>query len=244
MSLAPLPAVPGTVNLRDVGGLAAGSGRVRPGILYRSGHLARVDAAGVEALQRLGVGRIVDLRDDAEVSGQPSPAALRAVTVRVPMFAGSAESFVEQDWTLSRLYRSMLDECAPRLVEAVRALAVGQPALVHCTAGKDRTGVTIALALAAAGVDDEAIVDDYARSEGLLPARRNERVLAYLRSAYPQGRHLEELAVHSPAPVMRGLLADLRERFGGAGEYLRSHGLTAPECAALRGILVVEDAGV
>jgi protein-tyrosine phosphatase len=86
-------------------------------------------------------------------------------------------------------------------VEVVRGILADQPVLVHCTVGKDRTGVTVALTLAAAGVDAEAVVGDYARTEGLLPQARNRHIVELLRSMHPEAVHLEDLATRSPAPL-------------------------------------------
>lgn len=230
--------VPGALNLRDVGGLSAGAGTTRSGVLFRSGNLARLGADGERALRALGLRRIVDLRDDAERAMEPTAPAFDDLTVRLPLFAGSAASFFAEDLTLADLYRSLVDDAGERMVEVVRAVLADQPVLVHCTVGKDRTGVTVALALAAAGVDEDAVIADYARTEALLPQARNERVLGYLRRAFPAARHLEELATLSPASAMEGMLADLRGRFGGAAEYLAASGLGDDELRALRRVLV------
>lgn len=231
--------VAGALNFRDTGGLPARGGTTRPGVLFRSGNLARVDAAGRETLRRLGLRRIVDLRDDAEVAWEPTRLAdLGHETVRIPLFAGSTASFFAEDLTLDDLYRSLVDGAGESIVEVVRAVIADQPVLVHCTVGKDRTGVTVALALAAAGVDEDAVVADYARTEALLPAQRNERVLAYLRSLHPEARHLEELATRSPAPAMRRVLDDLRARFGAPVEFLRAHGLGDDEIVELQRVLI------
>src|SRR5690606_62390 len=111
----------------------------------------------------------------------------------------------------------------------VRGIVSDQPVLVHCTVGKDRTGVSVALTLAAAGVDEDAVVADYARTEGLLPEWRNRGVIERLRALHPRARHLEELATRSPAPVMRRLLDDITARFGSASDYLLASGLTEDE---------------
>ncbi|BDV30123.1 tyrosine-protein phosphatase [Microbacterium terricola] len=233
------PLVPGAVNLRDVGGLPAGASRTRRGVLYRSGHLATLDEDGVAALGILGIRRVIDLRADDEVRLQPSRTdGLEIRMQRVPLFLGSATSFFEQDLSLEEMYRRIVDDSAAGVVEVVRGLLVEQPVLVHCTVGKDRTGVTVAVALAAAGVDSEAVVADYARTEALLPERRNRAVLAYLRAQHPDAVHLEDLATRSPAAAMRTLLADLAARYGSVGDYLRAHGLSDDELAELARILV------
>ena len=231
--------VSGALNFRDVGGLPAGGGVTRAGVLFRSGNLAGLDEAGREDLVGLGIRRVVDLRADDEVAVEPSRVAgLDLETIRIPLFLGSVASFFVEDRSLADVYRGLVDESADRMVEVVRAVLEGAPALVHCTVGKDRTGVAVALLLDAVGVEHDAIVADYARTEAMLPARRNARVLAYLRSVHPDARHLEDLATRSPAPVMHELLEDVRERFGSGAGYLVAHGLRVDEVDALAEILI------
>ncbi len=234
------PLVPGAVNFRDVGGLRAGAARTRGGVLYRSGNLARLDDAGVRALGALGIRRIIDLRADDEVLHAPSRiAGLDITTQRVPLFLGSVASFFEDDIGLDEMYRRLVADASSGVVEVVRGIVTDQPVLVHCTVGKDRTGVTVALTLAAAGVDEDDVVADYARTERLLPARRSRRIVKALRSAHPDAVHVEDLATRSPAPVMRALLDSIRDQYGSSAEYLRAHGLTDDELTELRRVLVV-----
>ncbi|WP_426324342.1 tyrosine-protein phosphatase [Microbacterium sp. E-13] len=236
------PVVPGAVNLRDVGGLPAGATTTRYGVLFRSGNLARLGGKGEKALAALGLRRIIDLRADDEVARDPSRVArLDVVTQRVPLFLGSVDSFFRDDVSLEEMYRLIIDDSADAVVAVVRGILADQPVLVHCTAGKDRTGVTVALTLAAAGVDIDAVVADYARTEGLLPARRNRYVVALLRSVHPRAVNVEDLVARSPAPVMQALLEDIAERFGSAEEYLRSHGLTGDEITELRRVLLRDE---
>lgn len=239
----PLPfTVSGAVNFRDTGGLSAGARTSRSGVLFRSGNLFGLDESGRAALRERGLRRIIDLRDDDEVLREPTVLDGFALeTQRVPLFAGSVASLFVGDVSLESMYRSLVDDSAPRVLEVVRGVLADQPVLVHCTIGKDRTGVTVALILAAAGVDEDAVVADYARTEGLLPRERNDRIIAYLRAHHPGARHLEDLATRSPAPVMAGLLADLRDRFGSPADYLRAHGLGDDELTELRRILIAAE---
>lgn len=228
--------IPGVANIRDVGGMPAGSSRVRPGALLRSGQLAQLTPAGRSAL-RERVARVVDLRDDAEVDREPS-ALTDVPTTRVPLFLGSVGSFFAQNMDLAAMYRHLVDESAARLADAVRVIAAGQPTLVHCTVGKDRTGVTVALALSAVGADRDAVVADYALTASQLPAQRNIAVVQYLRAHMPDATNAIELATKSPAHVMTGLLADIDDRFGSAAAYLRASGLTSAELDALSAALL------
>src|SRR6187402_1696808 len=195
-------------------------------MLFRSGNLAQLDEAGVAALGGLGIRRIIDLRADEEVAHAPSKVGgLALQTQRVPLFLGSVASFFADDIPLDEMYRRLVEDSADRVVEVVRGIVSDQPVLVHCTVGKDRTGVTVALTLAAAGVDEDEVVADYARTEGLLPEWRNRRIVEMLRSIHPNAVHLEDLATRSPAPVMSALLDSIRNQYGSSAEYLRAHGL-------------------
>lgn len=226
----------GVANLRDVGGITVGASRIREGVLFRSGQLAALTPEG-DALLAARVRRVVDLRDDAEVVSEPT-AFRSAETVRVPLFLGSVASFFREDMNLAAMYRHLVDDAAPRLVEAVRLIAAGEPTLVNCTIGKDRTGVTVALALSAVGADRDDVVDDYALTASLLPRARTAAVVSYLQIHHPEARHAVELATQSPAPVMRDLLAGIDREHGSAADYLRANGLTTAELDRLGATLV------
>ncbi|AOX45111.1 tyrosine-protein phosphatase [Microbacterium sp. BH-3-3-3] len=231
--------VSGATNFRDVGGLPTREGRTREGVLFRSGNLVHLDDAGVQTLRELGIRRVIDLRDEAEVAHAPSRFDDVPVDVQhTPLFLGSVASFFARDLSLADMYDGIVDDSADRVVEVVRGLLDAQPVLVHCTVGKDRTGVTVAIALAAAGVDREAVIADYARTEALLPTERNAAVLAAIRAVHPGNVHVEDLATRSPAPVMRALLSRLDREYGSPAGYLRAHGLSDDELLRLRAVLV------
>ncbi|MGK3948063.1 tyrosine-protein phosphatase [Microbacterium sp. K2] len=230
--------IDGVNNFRDVGGIPAEGGRIRSGMLLRSGQLSAATTAGVNEVRRR-VSHIVDLRDGEEVAAEPTEIE-GPDTTHLPLFLGSVRSFFESDTSLEDLYLHLLEESGERLVAAIRIIAAGEPTLVHCTVGKDRTGVTVALALAAVGADREAIIDDYAITESLLPAERSNRIAAYLRSQHPEAVHAVALATQSPAPVMRALLEEVDQRWGSAADYLRANGMTDQELESLREALVEE----
>ena len=233
--------VDGVTNVRDVGGMRAAGGRIRSGVLLRSGQLSGVTTSGAEAL-RSRIAHIVDLRDGEEVAAEPTEIA-GPDTTHLPLFLGSVRSFFETDTSLDDLYLHLLEESGDRLVSAIRVIAQGEPTLVHCTVGKDRTGVTVALALAAVGADREAIIEDYALTESQLPPERSRLIAQYLRSQHPEAVNAVALATQSPAPVMRKLLDGVDERWGSAAGYLRANGMTDAELDALREVLVEPDQG-
>lgn len=226
----------GVVGFRDVGGIPAVGGMIRTGRLFRSGHLA---ALGEDAAERLRaqVTRMVDLRSDEEVQADATAVVGIPIT-RLPLYLGSTRSFFEQDYSLGEIYMHLLAESSVQLVEAVRVIAIGEPTLVHCAAGKDRTGVMIALALEAAGADRDAVVADYARTAELIPAGLRQATSERLAKKYPQSQHAWMLATESPAEVMQETLAALDAQWGSASAYLRAHGLTSDELDALVATLV------
>lgn len=231
--------IEGVFNVRDVGGMPANGGRIRSGALLRAGQLSGATTSGAAAL-RARVQHIVDLRDGEEVAAEPSEIE-GPDTTHLPLFLGSVRSFFEADTSLDDLYLHLLEESGERLADAIRIIAAGERTLVHCTVGKDRTGVTVALALSAVGADREAVIADYALTESQLPAQRSQRIADYLRTQHPEAVHAVALATQSPAPVMRRLLEQVDERWGSAAGYLRAQGVTDAELAALSAALV-EDA--
>lgn len=237
--------VAGFANLRDLGGLPAGPGRrTRAHRLVRADLPVQADPAQLADLDRLGVRTAVDLRDDQEVADLPSPFAAAGWTVhRLPVFEGSAASAVGLGATLDDLYRAVVDRRGGALAAVARTVAgASGGVLVHCTAGKDRTGLAVALVLAAVGVPQEAVVRDYARTQEQLAGAWLTHRLALL-SAF-HGRDLSdhaELLAGSPPRVIAAALDRVDQGWGSAAGYLRAHGLTAAGLAALRDRLTVEE---
>ncbi|MDQ6937129.1 MAG: tyrosine-protein phosphatase [Actinomycetota bacterium] len=134
-------------------------------------------------------------------------------------------------------YLRYLQDRPDSAVTAVRLVAhTNGASLIHCAAGKDRTGVIVALALSEVGVDRDAIVTDYAAT-----GERVQRVLARLAASptYARDEGLDDVDRHRPRPAtMRGLLEDLDIRSGGPSAWLRANGWTDEDAAALRRSLV------
>jgi protein-tyrosine phosphatase len=133
-----------------------------------------------------------------------------------------------------RSYLGYLGQRSDNVVAALRALAHAGPgaSVVHCAAGKDRTGVVCALALAVAGVPHDEIVADYAMTAEVI-----DGVVARLAASptYADDMTSRDIAVHTPRAVtMDRVLALLEERHGGPLGWLEAHGFGADEQAALR----------
>jgi protein tyrosine/serine phosphatase len=133
-----------------------------------------------------------------------------------------------------RSYLGYLTDGTENVLAALRSLAAGGPgaAVVHCAAGKDRTGVVCALALAVAGAEPAAIIADYAQTAEVIDA-----LVAKLASSptYAEDMTRRDVASHTPrAESMRRVLELLDERWGGPVGWLEQHGFGAHEQAALR----------
>ncbi|MGK5530791.1 tyrosine-protein phosphatase [Streptomyces sp. URMC 129] len=182
----------GVRNFRDLGGLPTADGRrVAHGRLFRSGHLARATAADQAYLASLGLHTVFDFRNSADQALEGQDVALPGVrNVNLPLTDpadGSEFWALVRDGDLAQLraalgqgqavgrmvasYRWMIHRKTAEHGRVVRALAAGSvPVLMHCSAGKDRAGLTVAVTLLALGVEREAIAADYLKSNA--PHRR------------------------------------------------------------------------
>jgi protein-tyrosine phosphatase len=180
----------GAPNFRDLGGLSTADGRTtRVGVVFRSSGLEELTDADVRyLLDCIGLKTVFDLRspDDIEVSDVLVAAGIRVVNH--PIVRDGASTSLRRPLRpdgrvdVARVYRTFMEASAATIATIFSELVDGAtPAVFHCAAGKDRTGVVAALLLGAAGVTREAIVADFMASAPVL-----DEVTAYLqrRPAY------------------------------------------------------------
>ena len=238
--------VPGTYNFRDVGGLPAATGMVREGVLFRSDGLHRLGEAGRAELRELGVGIVIDLRDENEARLMPDDLGeLDVEVLSLPVFEGSGASQGSGGISLDALYERIVTQHASVVVSALREIASAgeRSVVVHCTAGKDRTGVVVALALLAAGVDREAVIEDYARTESNLAGEWLEEMVALVgRYGVPDSPELRVLMGGSPREAIEGVIETIERDHGSTREYLLAAGLSLHDLAALERLLIDPDA--
>lgn len=227
-------------NFRDYGDYAAGSGRhIAPGRLFRSGHQARASAADLERLDALGIAAVVDLRRPSERRDQPSR--------RPPGFAGAViESDHDDggeaphitflrtaDLTPESGRRFMTDTYGRLAFEPshldlfaryFRILGEAEgPVLIHCAAGKDRTGLLAALTHHLLGVHPDDIVADYLLTNTAVDLEGRAPAIARQLEAHT-GRAVAHDAVVAflgvEAVYLDTAMAGIAERYGSADAYL------------------------
>jgi protein tyrosine/serine phosphatase len=240
-------AVEGLLNVRDLGGLTTADGRrVRRGRVVRSDNLRGLTDEGAVTLVRDVAPRlVVDLRTEQECAreGRGLSAVEHVRYVNLPLQPKAALSPEQVAAGLAtNLYDDYVlqvhDNGAP-LLTALELLSQEEslPVVVHCTAGKDRTGVLVALLLDLLGVEREQIVADYAATTANMPG-----ILARIRaSAFFQGNGLAAAPTwifESDPATMRGFLTYLDEQFGGTDRWAVAGGLSPDAITRLRDALL------
>ena len=231
-------------NARDLGGYPAGDGReTRWGAVVRSDSLAALTPAGRDALVAYGVRTVVDLRLPAEIAAHPNPFAEpgdHGVAYTNVSILDPAAGFPPDTITLAENYLWSLDRFRALVATAMAAIATAPEGgvLIHCAAGKDRTGLIAALLLALVDVPDRTVAADYALTAECLRPRDQ----AWLENGPGERAEREALLVrYAPtAEVMLEVLDDLSERYGGVEPYLLEAGVTAADIARLRARLLVD----
>ena len=251
----------GLANLRDVGGLPTVDGaRIAAGRLLRSDNLQTLTDSDVQRLAELGLTDVIDLRSDYEAERE-GPGPLSATDVDVHQFSlfrewrpgtGEEKPDVRTEvmpeealpWVDLEPQEELRDEVASyyfsyvmdrpdSVIAALRVIAEAPgTVLVHCAAGKDRTGTVIALALTLAGVERAAIVADYAAS-----SERVEQVVARLlqSTTYADNLRGRPMESHLSLPeTMTAFLDHVESTFGSVEAMLSQQGWTAADTARLR----------
>ncbi len=248
----------GAVNARDVGGLPASDGRaLRFGALIRSASLEHLTDADVAHLVGdRGVRRVVDLRTDVEVARQargpmdaqpdvvihhlslyPDVAdraeiAAGTATVPDPVLPWQREKLATEHGPVIASYLRYLRQRPDSVLAALRAIAEPDGAtVVHCAAGKDRTGLVVALALTVADVPRDVIAADYALTQSQI-----EAILQQLARSDLYGREVNAPDQIPPASadIMVGVLDAIDADYGGVPAWLAGHGWTGEDTSRLR----------
>jgi protein-tyrosine phosphatase len=234
----------GALNFRDIGGYpAVGAGVTRWCAVYRSDSLHYLTDSDLAAFDALAVKAVYDLRRPGEIARFPGPRDY--VHLEIP--SGDLATWPTarlrtrrdgEEW-LAADYLSMLARAAPAFGSLLARLANDGrfPAVVHCLAGKDRTGMAIALLLTALGVDRGTVLDDYELTSRCHASRVPEVVEAFTRLGI--GRSAGAALMSTPRWAMAQALRELDQAHGGIRQYLLGPGGMSPQTlSALRANLV------
>jgi protein-tyrosine phosphatase len=225
-------------NFRDVGGYAGLDGRtVSWRKLFRADSLHRLKGADLEAFNALGVRTVIDLRRPFEVAEHgrvPHSDGLdyrNLVVEHVDWESVDEPAGMPHERWLADRYLNFAEDGRAGLAAALSVIAdpAAGPVVVHCMAGKDRTGVVCALTLSLLGVSDADIAQDYALTEVAMAS-----LTAYLVRTKPEVVQDKYHMFDCPQDAMLLFLADLRERHGSVEQYVSDIGLTAGQLATLR----------
>jgi protein-tyrosine phosphatase len=224
----------GCLNVRDLGGHATEDGRkTRFGVLVRADSVRALTESGWRALLDYGVTRIVDLRQHSELETDP-PLELPVEVVHAPLFPEPGSTHWEEIASVARdapdgiaetraVYLECLERFRAQMAAALTATArpTEGTVVVHCRAGKDRTGLVSALILRLAGVSRIDIAADYALTEENLRDTWSEWVDG---GADEDERERRRRAAGAPAAAMVGVLDELERRYGTVRAYALAGG--------------------
>jgi protein-tyrosine phosphatase len=236
------PELAGVRNFRDVGGLPTVDGRrVRHGVLFRSGHLAHATQEDAAFLSSLGLHTIFDFRNAADQKLEGPDVALPGVrNVNLPLSdpADGAEFWkMVRDGDIEQLrgllgdgraaarmiasYRQIIKERTAEHSRVLHALAEDSvPALMHCAAGKDRAGLSIAVTLLALGVEREAIIADYLESNAKHRRYKVHRSNGSGDAYSPEVMELLSPLFDARAEYLTAAFETIEQTWGGVDTYL------------------------
>ncbi len=255
------PLVPAPLNnRRDLGGMAVAGGVIRPNALWRADDVSVVLPDEAELLVSEGLATIIDLRSERETAhtGRGPLGALPVEYRNIPLTRGGGDpseyqahlkAGTDTPEVVGGWYAGTVVAEAENLVAGYRVVAESPGAtVVHCAAGKDRTGLFVGALLAHLGADPEDIAQDYARSELVLPAIMR-RVTDNIGHLLGEGVVHFRAAIDATGPVspfvgahidsMRAMLRARDEQLGGVDRVLADAGWTADDSHRIRERMVV-----
>ncbi len=239
-------ALSGSWNFRDIGGTPTPAGPVRRGIVYRSAALAQLDPTGVAALEKLGVTEVFDLRGELEISRDGKDQVPDSVQVTVAPFHPE-----EDEAAVHELQEGAPATLVERVIAYYSAIPVQPPAqaavagllrtiadgaggvLVHCAAGKDRTGWAIATVLTAAGADRDAVLADYLLSNAAIDSLR-----AWLQEHYGDAFDTSSQVLGVDPSYLQAAWDSMDRNFSSFDGYLAAIGIDADVVRRVRRRLV------
>ena len=216
----------GVYNLRDPGGYRTTDGRsVRWGVLFRSSDLADISAGDREQINALGIKTVCDLRSDRERTQRPDPqfsawqSDSRCNTFDLSKQGLTPKPSPDTDWrgVMVGFYSHIGKMYAPQFRALFDDLKQNKtPLLFHCTAGKDRTGVSAALVLLALGVPKDTVLDDY-----LLTGKYMDSAPPTFMAMFPELARVPALKA-TEADYLDAALAGIDKEYGSLNNYFET----------------------
>jgi protein-tyrosine phosphatase len=229
----------GARNFRDLGGYPTTDGhRIKKGLLYRSDNLSELSDEDLEALSKLNLKRIYDLRNEDEQLADPDmlPAGHSIELVAVPFaFAALDESTMRKRILGGKLnkgdteklmiesYRTYAMDYRKQIAQIVRGLAEpdGLPALIHCVHGKDRTGLAVSAVLEILGVDEDIIMQDYLLSNSFWESETERlSLLAHIASFFRTPTSEVRSLMEARPEYLEAARAAAKEHYGSTENYI------------------------
>ncbi len=224
----------GAYNFRDLGGYRTTDGKtVKWRRLFRSDDLRTMTEADAARARELGVATVIDLREAyaGERDGDGPLAEPPVRYVSMPLVSDSSRALDKQIelGSLAAFYLWRLGQPAygRRLVELIELISEPGvcPAVFHCTAGKDRTGVLAAMTLGVLGVEDDDIVRDYAMTDQFMPKVLERSRTNPNAEATASQQTAPSFTKEARAETMRAMLDGVKAEHGSVRAYLEKHGL-------------------
>jgi len=227
--------IEGATNVRDLGGYKArGGSSTSYGRFLRSGGLSKLSEKGIQQLLAAGVDCIIDLRSRSEVEKLPSAIGkMHGIDVyHIPMLdfiqSEIAQGTIKLPDTLEEIYLHIIEKGQEDFRRVFEVFAMDYRCILfHCTAGKDRTGMSAMLLLTLAGVDKETILEDYSYS--------------YELNCITEVKGVPTSLLESNKSTLAYAIELLERDYGGGVEYIKAAGVTAAQISAICGKLGVSD---
>ncbi len=261
MTVTTTPRLEGSPNFRDVGGLRGLDGRaVKTGRVYRSGNFSRITAADVEALRRLSLRTIVDLRSEMEVQMYPSALPANAEVAVINLVTNPYANAGAADYkkiladdptprgalkTVDATYSLLPPACGPALRLVAECVLDGRaPVVFHCSHGRDRTGLVSMVLQHLLGVSRKDIVANFVESNARIDL---EAAVALSRKVFIKeyGIEFDDKTLRTMnqalAPSVEVAFATMEQLYGSVEDYAVAFGITRQQQQALRDALLEGD---